>query len=58
MTGEIYRGAEQADISRIERAILYKMRTVGAQELASAPDISEGIENRFLTAAREACSLE
>lgn len=56
--GEIYRGAEQADISRIERAILYKMRTVGAQELASAPDISEGIENRILTAAREARSLE
>jgi predicted nucleotidyltransferase len=55
---EIYRGAEQADISRIERAILYKMRTVGAQELASAPDISEGIENRILTAAREARSLE
>lgn len=56
--GEIYRGAEQADMSRIERAVLYKMRTVGAQELAAVPDISEGIENRILSAAKEARSLE
>lgn len=55
---ELYRAAEQADIRRAERAILYKMRCVSAAELACAPDISEGIENRILSAAREACSLE
>lgn len=55
---EIYAKAEIADISQIENAILYRMRTATPQELASAPDISEGIENRIITAAKQATSLE
>lgn len=46
-----------AEPSRLEAAIMYKLRTVSAGELALAPDVSEGIENRIAAAAREACSL-
>lgn len=55
---EIFRDAEVADIAKIESAILYKMRTASADELANAPDVSEGIENRILSAAKQAVSLE
>ena len=43
---------------KLETAILARMRSVTAQELAAAPDISEGIENRLLAAARQAITLE
>lgn len=55
---EIYDGADTADINRLENAVLYKIRTVSAKELSESPDISEGIENRILSAARQATSLE
>ena len=55
---EIYSRAELADIGRIENAVLYKLRTASAAELSDAPDVSEGIENRILSAAKEAVSLE
>ena len=55
---ETYRSADTADIARIENAILYRMRTVTAEELAKAPDVSEGIENRIISAAKQATSLE
>ncbi len=54
----VYDGREKADIRNIEKAVLYKLRTAGRDELASAPDISEGIENRILSAAQQAKSLE
>lgn len=47
-----------ADTSKLENAILYKLRTVSASELANVPDVSEGIENRIISAAQEAVSLE
>lgn len=49
---------ETADISRIENAVLYRMRTVGREALGNAPDVSEGIENRIYDAAKKAVSLE
>ncbi len=55
---EIYNDAQIADIKNIERAILYKMRTVSADELENAPDVSEGIENRIISAAQQAKSLD
>lgn len=55
---EIYDSSDIADMSRMENAVLYKIRTVSADELAKAPDISEGIENRILSAAKQAKSLE
>ena len=49
---------EIADLYRMENTILYKIRTISADELAKAPDISEGIENRIISAAKQARSLE
>ncbi len=55
---EIYKNASLTDTKRIENAILYKMKTTTPQELSKAPDISEGIENRIVQAAKQASSLE
>lgn len=54
----LYKGSEKSDIKYIENAILYKIRTVNAEELAQSPDVSEGIENRIISAAYQAKSLE
>ena len=51
-------GCDKADLRNIERAILVKMRTADREDFAATPDISEGIENRILSAAQQATSLE
>lgn len=56
-TVDIYKNAAVADIGRIETAVLYRMRTADAETLSKTPDISEGIENRIISAASEAKSL-
>lgn len=53
-----YDGCEKRSIVFAERAILYKLRTADAEDIARTPDVSEGIENRILSAARQADSLE
>ena len=55
---ELYSDAALSDIKLIENAILYKMKTTTAQALSLAPDVSEGIENRIVSAAKEAKSLD
>lgn len=57
-TAELYKNAPAADIKRIENAILYKLRTTDAESLSKAPDVSEGIENRIISAAETATNLE
>lgn len=47
-----------AQISRIERALLARLRTMSVQEMAQLPDVTEGLENRLYRAAREAESYE
>lgn len=42
----------------LDAALLYRLRTISAAEAASLPDVSEGIENRLLTAAETARSRE
>ena len=54
----IYRDAAISDIKLIENAILYKLKTTTAEALSLAPDVSEGIENRIINAAKEAKTLE
>lgn len=56
--GEIYSKSAVSDAKRIENAVLYKMKTTTPQELAKAPDVSEGIENRIVAAAKQASSLD
>ncbi len=46
------------DKSKLETAILYKLRTCLPADIAACPDVSEGIENRIFKAAKEAVSLE
>lgn len=48
--------ADYADEARLETAVLYALRRMSAEEIAQAPDISEGIENRIYSAIRKACS--
>lgn len=55
---EIYGDVSVTDRKRIENAVLYKMKTTTPQELSKAPDVSEGIENRIIQAAKQASSLE
>ena len=47
-----------SDFSRLDLAVLSKLRTLPAEEIAQAPDISEGLENRIYSAIREAVSVE
>lgn len=54
----LYESCEKSDIGRIENAVLYSMRTADREALAKAPDVSEGIENRLLTASLSAKSLD
>lgn len=57
-TVELYEKADIADIKNIENAIIYKIRTADAQSLSDVPDISEGIENRIISASCEAKNLD
>lgn len=47
-----------ASLSWLERSILCKLRTMKPEDFSALPDLSEGLENRLHTAAREARSLE
>lgn len=53
----LYTG-EFSDFSRLDLAVLSKLRTLSAEEIALAPDISEGLENRIYSAIREAASVD
>lgn len=45
-------------IKGLENALLLKLRLMSAEEIASLPDVSEGLENRIVRAAKEAKSLD
>lgn len=47
-----------SDFSRLDLAVLSRLRTLSVGEIALAPDISEGLENRIYSAIREAVSVE
>lgn len=51
------RSGNAADISRLERVILYKLRTASAKELSAISDVNQGFENRLI-GARMAGSLD
>lgn len=48
---------EIADINRLERIILYKVRTTNVKEIAGISDVGQGLENRIF-GARMSGSLE
>ncbi len=47
-----------ADITRLETAILYSLRTKSADMLKNLPDISEGLHNKIYFSIRNATSFE
>lgn len=51
------RNGETADINRLERIILYKLRTASVEEIANLHDVGQGLEHRIY-GARMAGSLE
>ncbi len=51
-------GDALTDLSKFETAVLYKMRMATAEEIAKSPDVSEGVENRIMAAAKQAPTLE
>ena len=51
-------GEAPASPERLENAVLAALRRRSIEELAQLPDISEGLENRFYGAIRQATSLE
>ena len=55
---EIAAGRAPADLRFAERALLCRLRLASAQEIAALPDVSEGLENRILAAAKQADSID
>ncbi|MEE0875419.1 MAG: nucleotidyltransferase family protein [Ruminococcus sp.] len=49
---------EPARPERLERALLYRLRTMSAAELAELPEVSEGLENRIAAAVLKYNSTE
>ncbi len=45
-------GRAPADISRLDRALLHRIRSMTAEQLACLPDVSEGLEHRIADCAR------
>ena len=50
--------ANPVDYGKFETLMLHTLRSITADELALCPDISEGIENRLVSAAAQASSLD
>lgn len=55
---EIAAGRAPADLRRLERMLLLRLRLAAADEIAALPDVSEGLENRIFFAAKQADSIE
>lgn len=54
---EMLDGIDCADFSLIENAVMFKLRSLGLDDIRQLPDISEGIENRILDSIRKSTSL-
>lgn len=55
---EMKQGRCPANLLRLERAILAKLRLLDKQQLATLPDISEGLENRLYQSIQKAQTLD
>lgn len=53
-----FRADNFTDINKLETAILYKLRSMSKDELASVPDVTEGLHNRIYDCVRKSNSLE
>lgn len=55
---EIHAGRAPCSLAALERPILAALRNLSPEELAKLPDVSEGLEYRIASAARESTSLD
>ncbi len=55
---EVCDGKAPSSIYNLERAILYKLRSASKDEIRNIFDVSEGLENRILSAAARSKSLD
>jgi predicted nucleotidyltransferase len=55
---EIHSGKAPSDYKKLETAVLAALRVSSAESFLWLPDISEGIENRIISAARSASTLD
>ena len=55
---QILNSAHKADRKVLESLALYKLRTMSEAELEKVPDVTEGLENRIIDAAKRAESLD
>ena len=55
---EIKAGNVSEGIDSLSSALLLKLRLMTSEQIANLPDVSEGLENRILRAAKEAKSLD
>lgn len=58
LTAALAAGRAPADPARMERALLLRLRAASAAQIAGIAGASEGLENRLLTAAASAESLQ
>jgi len=49
---------DKAELKNCERAVLYKLRQMSAEDFSKIEDVSEGLENRIAEAVKVAGSLE
>lgn len=57
-TLELLQNTPRSDYRRAERAVLYQLRQMSAEELAALPDCGEGLSNRLYQAIRQGTSLD
>lgn len=55
---EISEKRAPADFSKLETAILYKLRTMTVEELRNIPDVSEGLEYRIKESVKTAVTVD
>ena len=55
---EIENNAAPVDYKKLENSVLLTLRRMNAFDISQLPDISEGLENRVYSAARQAATLD
>ncbi len=54
----IFGNALKANCEIYEKLVLYKLRTINADELKNVPDVNEGLENRIIQMSHKATTLD
>lgn len=57
-SAKILANSYMADRSIYEKLVLYKLRTMSAEQLQNVPDVTEGLENRILQMCHKATTLD